>query len=76
MKSHRIALIELVVCVGFILFIALTAYAYIDPNAAGLLSQIITPLLVAAAAAFTFFRKQVGAAFAGVLRLFRRSTDA
>jgi hypothetical protein len=75
MKSSRNILVALVVgcmCIGFI---AIPAYGYIDPNAAGLVSQILTPLLVAAAAGFTFFRKQVGAAFASVSRFFRRRTD-
>jgi hypothetical protein len=36
---------------------------YIDPNASGLVSQILTPLLVVAAAGATFLRKQVGAVF-------------
>ena len=63
-------------CVAAIVLLALPAYAYIDPNAAGLLSQIITPLLVAAAAGFTFFRKQVGNLFSGISRRFRRDADA
>lgn len=46
--------------------------AYIDPNAAGLLSQIITPLLITAAAAFAFLRKQIGAALSSVARMFHR----
>lgn len=76
MKSSRRVPAIVVVCSVCVLLIASPAYAYIDPNAAGLLSQIITPLLVAAAAGFTFFRKQVGAAFAGLSRFFRRRTDA
>lgn len=51
------------------------AYAYIDPNAAGLVSQIITPLLIAAAAAATFLRKQIGAVFSGLSRRLRRRPD-
>ena len=64
-----------VFCVLLVLLVALPAYAYIDPNAAGLLSQIITPLLVAAAAGFTFFRKQLASLLAGITRRFRRDTD-
>ena len=45
---------------------------YIDPNAAGMLSQIITPLLIMAAAALTFLRKQVSAVFSAVLGIFHR----
>jgi hypothetical protein len=51
------------------------AYAYIDPNAAGLLSQIITPLLVVAAAGLTFFRRRLGDLFAGLSKRFRRGAD-
>lgn len=61
-------------CIVFV--VAIPAYAYIDPNAAGLLSQILTPLLVIAGAGITFFRKQVGALFAGVSRRLRRRADA
>lgn len=75
MKRHRNVPTILVVCVLIVVCIATPAYAYIDPNAAGLLSQIITPLLVAAAAGFTFFRKQVGALFSGFSRRLRRRAD-
>lgn len=64
-----------VFCVAAVVLVALPAYAYIDPNAAGLLSQIITPLLVAAAAGVTFFRKQIASLFAGIARRFRRDAD-
>lgn len=39
------------------------AYAYIDPNATSMVTQILGPLLVVAAAGLTFLRKQVGSAF-------------
>ena len=65
-----------VVCCLAVLFVTVPAYAYIDPNAAGLVSQILTPLLVAGAAALTFFRKQLVAAFDGISRRFRRRSDA
>ena len=48
-----------------------TAAFYIDPNAAGLLSQVITPLLIMAAAALTFLRRQIGAAFSAIAGVFR-----
>ena len=73
---HRKQASILVVCCISVLLIAVPAYAYIDPNAAGLVSQILTPLLVAGAAALTFFRKQMGAAFAGLSRRLRRRSDA
>ena len=59
-----------------LVLIAIPAYAYIDPNAAGLASQFLTPLLVAAAAGLTFFRKQMGAAWMGLSRRLRRRSDA
>lgn len=75
MKSRRNVPVAIGVGCLCVVFVAVPAYAYIDPNAAGLASQIITPLLVAAAAAFTFFRKQVGAAFSSLTRRFRRRAD-
>ena len=68
--------VKLAVFVAAILLLMhVPAYAYIDPNAAGLLSQIITPLLVVAAAGVTFFRKRLGDLFAGISKLFRRGAD-
>ena len=75
MKSNRNIPIAFVVVCLWVVFIATPAYAYVDPNAAGLLSQILTPLLIFAAAALTFLRKQVVAAFAGLSRRVRRRAD-
>lgn len=75
MKYHRNVPIALVVSVICLVFITTPAYAYIDPNAAGLLSQIITPLLIAAAAAATFLRKQIGDIFSALSRRLRRRPD-
>lgn len=75
MKRHRNVPIPLVVTLLCLVFIATPAYAYIDPNAAGLVSQIITPLLIAAAAAFTFLRKQIGDIFSALSRRLRRRAD-
>ena len=75
MKVRRRFLFVLLACCVCVLVFASPAYAYIDPNAAGLISQILTPLLVAAAAAFTFFRKQLASLFSGISRLFRRRAD-
>ena len=47
----------------FGLLLAMPAYAYIDPNATSMVTQILGPLLVVAAAGLTFLRKQVGSAF-------------
>jgi hypothetical protein len=62
-------------CLLFVL-IALPAYGYTDPNTVGLISQILTPLLITAAAGLTFLRKRVGDAIAGLSRRLRRRTDA
>jgi len=75
MKYHRNVPIALVVAVLCLVFVTTPAYAYIDPNAAGLVSQILTPLLVAAAAGLTFFRKRVAEVFAGLSRRLRRRAD-
>ena len=75
MKSCRKVPLALVLCCLCLVFITTPAYAYIDPNAAGLVSQIITPLLIAAAAAATFLRKQIGDFFSAISRRFRRRPD-
>lgn len=51
-------------------------YAYIDPNTAGILSQILTPLLITAGMCVTFLRKRIVALFSGIVRLLRRQADA
>ena len=77
MGNNRKGVTAFVFCCLFVSLIAIPAYGYIDPNAAGLASQILTPLLIAAAAAFTFFRKQVRAVYDGMSRrLRRRRADA
>jgi hypothetical protein len=75
MKVSRTIANGTVFCAAVLLLMAVPAQAYIDPNAAGLLSQIITPLLVAAAAGLTFFRKRLGDFFTGLSRRFRRGAD-
>lgn len=75
MKYHRNVPIALVVGVLCLVFVTTPAFAYIDPNATGLVSQILTPLLVAAAAGLTFFRKRVADVFAGLSRRLRRRAD-
>jgi hypothetical protein len=76
MKHHRKVPIAVVVCAFCLVIITTPAYAYIDPNAAGVASQILTPLLMVAAACVTFLRKQIGAAFGAFTRRLRRRTDA
>jgi hypothetical protein len=75
MEHRRNAPAVLVLAVLCLVFIATPAYAYIDPNAAGLVSQILTPLLIAAAAGLTFLRKQIGATFSALFRRLRRRAD-
>jgi hypothetical protein len=75
MKYHRKFPITVVLCSLCLLLITTPAYAYVDPNAAGLISQIITPLLITAAAAATFLRRQIGAAFSAMTRRFRHRAD-
>ncbi len=65
----------LVFCSMCVVFTAIPAHAYIDPNAAGLVSQVLTPLFIAGAAAATFLRKQIGAAFASLSRRLRGRAD-
>ena len=68
MKHHWKFPTAAVICLLCTVFITVPAYAYVDPNAVGLVSQILTPLLIAAGASATFFRKQVGGLLAGLLR--------
>jgi hypothetical protein len=59
-----------------LVFATTPAYAYTDPNAVGLASQILTPLLILAGAGVTFLRKQIGAAFGALTRRLRRRANA
>jgi len=52
-----------VMCLLCVVPIASPAYGYVDPNAEGLISQILPPLLIAVAAGLTFLRRQVAAVF-------------
>jgi hypothetical protein len=76
MKCSRKFPLALAVCLLGVVFLAIPAHAYVDPNAAGLLSQVLTPLLIAAGASLTFFRKRVGDVLSGVFRRLRRRNDA
>jgi hypothetical protein len=75
MRHHRNIPTAVVVCALVLVFITTPAYAYIDPNAAGLASQILTPLLMIAATCITFLRKRIGAAFGALTRRVRRRAD-
>ena len=62
-------------CLTLVL-ITVPAYGYTDPNPVGLLSQILTPLLITAGACLNFLRKSIGDALAGLSRRLRRRSDA
>lgn len=59
-------------CALLLLSLTTPAYAYTDPNAVGLASQIITPLLIMLSAALAFLRKQIAAGFTALTRRLRR----
>ena len=75
MKYKGIVPRGVVFCLLCFALLTTPAYAYVDPNAAGLVSQILTPLLIAAAAGLTFLRKQVGEAVSSLTRRLRRRAD-
>ena len=54
------------------LLLAAPAYAYVDPNATSLLTQILTPMLIIAAASVTFLRKQTSSAIGWLADRIRR----
>ncbi len=75
MKSPRkFPVFVLVGCLCFV-FMTIPAYGYTDPNTVGLLSQVLTPLLITAGACLTFLRKSIVDAFTGISRRFRRRSD-
>jgi hypothetical protein len=59
-----------------LVFVTVPAYGYADPNTVGLISQILTPLLITAGACATFLRKSLLSAFSGVWHKLRRRSDA
>lgn len=69
----RTGLVLCALCALFLVFLTTPAYAYGDPNAVGLASQIITPLLIMLSAGAAFLRKQIGAAFVALSRRLRRN---
>ena len=74
-SSHRFPIALAIACLCFV-FITIPAYGYADPNTVGLLSQVLTPLLITAGACVTFLRKSIGVAFAGLWQRLRRRGDA
>jgi len=51
------------------------AFAYIDPNAGGILYQIVTPVLIAIIVFRTFLKQKLKAAWMRILSAFRKSGD-
>lgn len=76
MKRHQKKFSTAIVlcCLCFVL-ITVPAYGYADPNTVGLLSQVLTPLLITGAACVTFLRKSIGNAFSGLWQRLRRRND-
>jgi hypothetical protein len=52
----------MIILLGLGVFLAVPAFAYVDPNGTGLVTQIMGPVLVIAAAGLTFLRKQANSA--------------
>jgi len=76
MKSHSKFPIAILACLLCLVLLTVPAYGYADPNTVGLLSQVLTPLLITAGACATFLRKSIANAFSGMWqRLRRRSND-
>src|SRR5215469_8859917 len=75
-KQMSLSLSALVTVWSWDNLLRLPLYAYIDPNTAGILSQILTPLLITAGMCVTFLRKRIVALFSGIVRLLRRQADA
>jgi hypothetical protein len=65
-----------VVCFLCFVFTTIPAYGYADPNTVGLISQILTPLLIIAGASVTFLRQRIVSALSGLSRRLRRRADA
>jgi len=74
MYSRKAPAAFLVCCFCFV-FVTIPAYGYTDPNTVGLISQVLTPLLLAVGAGVTFFRKWLGSALSGISRRLRRRAD-
>ena len=73
-SSRKLPIAFAVGCLCLVLM-TMPAYGYTDPNTVGLISQILTPLLITAGACVTFLRKSIVDAFSGLTRRFRRRSD-
>jgi hypothetical protein len=68
-------LIWVVVCAFCFVFITIPAYGYTDPNTVGLISQILTPLVITAGATLTFLRKRIATTLSGLIQRLRGKAD-
>jgi hypothetical protein len=76
MKYHRKFPALLVFGCLCLMLVTVPAYGYADPNTVGLISQVLTPLLITAGACATFLRKSLAVAWGRLWRRLRRGTDA
>jgi drug/metabolite transporter (DMT)-like permease len=53
-----------------------SCFAYIDPNTGGIIYQILFPVLVAIAAAWTFLKDRISALWSKIFRRERTDKDA
>jgi hypothetical protein len=73
--SNSRKLIWVTVCALSFVFITIPAYGYTDPNTVGLISQILTPLVITAGATLTFLRKRIATALSGLMQRLRGKAD-
>jgi hypothetical protein len=73
--SNSRKLIWVTVCAFSLIFITIPAYGYTDPNTVGLISQILTPLVITAGATLTFLRKRIVTALSGLMQRLRGKAD-
>jgi drug/metabolite transporter (DMT)-like permease len=75
--NRRGYLLVFVVCL-FCLMTTMPLYglAYADPNTVGLISQVLTPLLIIVGASVTFLRQRIVATLSGLSRRLRRRANA
>jgi hypothetical protein len=62
-------------CAFSFVLITIPAYGYTDPNTVGLISQILTPLVITAGATLTFLRKRIATALSGLVHRLRGKAD-
>lgn len=61
--GHGVSLRTVILLAMAMFFTAGPALAYIDPNAGGLLYQVLAPVLIAAAAVYGFLKKRISTLF-------------